>query len=105
LSPLGRTLVGLDREELTTDEPLEGLADRGLVAARECGERVRREGLAEDGSVLQQRPIFRREAVQSRLDQRVEGFWDVQVLDRTGGLEAVPVTAKQPSIQEHPHGL
>ena len=105
LSPLGRTLVRLDREELASDESLERFADRVLVAAGQRGERVRREGLAEDRGVLQQRPVLGRETVQPCLDQRVERFGHVEVLDRTRRFEPVPVSAKQPSIQEHPHGL
>jgi hypothetical protein len=105
LPAFGRTLVRLDREELPTDEPLQRSAHRALVPAGQRREGVRRKGLAEDGGVLQQRPVLGREAVQARLDQCMERLGHVEVLDGTRGLETVPVATQQPSIEEHPDGL
>ena len=61
------------------------LEARRPVDARDGGERVERERLAEDGGVLDQRPVGRVERVEARRDQRVERVRDGELAQLPAG--------------------
>ena len=54
---------------------------------------------------MDQLPLFRREPVKARRDERVQGRRDFQRFDRPRELVRGTIGGEQPSVQQHAHGL
>ena len=104
LAVLGRAGVGLHAEHLLPREGSEQRLDLG-IGARERGERVSREGLAEHGRVLEQPPLLRREAVEPGGDERVQCLRYFERLDRPRHAVGGAVLYQEAPVDQHSHGL
>ncbi len=80
--------VGLDRQDLASDEQVETRLECRRCLARDRGQSFDAECLAEDRGILEDRAIGRREAIEPGRDEGVERRWDLQGahVDRAKGL-------------------
>ena len=105
LAALGRSRIGLDREDLLAEEA----GEQGLeLFIRQTGERLQPqlgEGLAEHGAVLDEPALVLGQAVEAGGDQGVQGLRHLERLDRPGGFVDVPLLHEEPSVEQHAHGL
>ena len=73
-------------------------------AGERC-EALLREGLAEDGAVLDQPSLLCGERVEAGRDQRVQRLRHLQRLDRSGRPVDVALASEQPAVEQHAHRL
>ena len=104
LAVLGRAGVGLHTEHLLACEGDEHRLEVDL-GARERGQRVSREGLAEHRRVLEQPPLFRGEAVEPRRDEGVQRLRDLERFDLAREPVRRAVLHEEAAVEQHPHGL
>ena len=105
LAVLRRARIGLDREHLLADERGEERIELGLGQATQRAEALLREGLAEDGAVLEGAAFLRREAVETRCDQCVQRLGHFKRLDCSGQAIRGPLLDEQAAVEQHPNRL
>ena len=74
LALLGRARVGLQAEHLLAGHRSEQFLQPVGLEATERSQCLRREGLAQHGRVAEQPPLFGREPVEARRDERMKGL-------------------------------
>ena len=104
LAMLGRARVGLHTEHLLACEGDEHRLEVGL-GAREGGQRISREGLAENRRVLEQPPLFGGQAVESSRDEGVQCLRDFERFDLAREPVRGAVLHEQAAVEQHPHRL
>ena len=90
---------------LRTSEASSSSSDR-RARAEQGGEESLREGLADDGGLLQEAPLFGGEPVEAGRDERLQGLGDVEGADRRRLARSwhPPRTSEAP-VDEHANGL
>src|SRR5438309_4113635 len=88
LSAIRRPRIGLEAEDLFSLQRREVTGELLDGHAAQRGERVRREGLAQHGSALDEPSFLLRQSVKPCRDQRVEAFWNLERVDVAGGTIA-----------------
>jgi hypothetical protein len=105
LAVLGRPRIGLHPEHLLAHQPQQQRLQLRLGRPRQGRQRGPRERLAQHRPVLQQPSLLRRQTIQARGDQRVQGLRHLQRLDLARRRVDWPVLGEQTAVEQHPHGL
>ena len=105
LAVLGRTRVGLQRQDLLAHEGDEQRLDVLLGSTGKVRECRPGEGLAQDGAVLKDTPFVRREPVQPCGDERVQRLGHIQCLDLPGRAVHRTLLHEQRTVEQHAHRL
>ena len=79
--------------------------DRDPLPAVHDSQDVGGEGVPEDGGVLQQRPLFGRQRIEARGDERLQGLGDLERAELARDVIDTVVLGEHAPPDEHPHGL
>ena len=104
LPVLGRAGLCLHAEHLLARKSREQRLDLGVGACKR-GQCVLREGLAQNGRVLEQLPLLGREAVEPGGDERVQRLRHFERLHRPRHPVGGAFLDKEAAVEQHAHGL
>jgi len=105
LPALRRSWIGLHAEHLLANEAGEQRLELLGRATTERSERTLGESLSEHRPVLQQPPLFGRDAVEPGRNQRVQRLRHLERLDLPGRAVDRALLDEQPSVQQHADSL
>ena len=105
LAALGGAGVRVHAHDLLPHERAEEGLEFGVGEPADGHERLPREGLAEDGGVLDRAPLVMGEPVQAGGDEGMQRLRHVEPVDLARGPVEVALTLQESAVEQHPHRL